>query len=193
MYYKTLNKMKTLIISYSLTGNNDALATSIATALAAEHTKVIELKPRTMFTIFIDMLFNRTPLIMPLLEKPADYDLVIFMAPVWMGQVATPLRACFKQLKASPAKYAFVSVSGGSAGPNTKLETDLVKRTGKAPAALIDLHIADLLPANPKPTQKDTAAYRLNSNDVKKLAEIAVKKLQEKKLVQSILAEEIPA
>lgn len=185
--------MKTLIISYSLTGNNGALATSIAKALTAEHTKVIELKPRTLFTTFVDMLFNRTPLIMPITTKPADYDLVIFMAPVWMGQVATPLRACLKQLKASPVKYAFVCVSGGSAGPNTKLEADLVKRTGKAPAALIDLHIADLLPANPKPTQKDTAAYHINSNDVKKLTASAVEELQEKKLVKPILFEEIPA
>ncbi len=172
--------MKALVISYSFTGNNDAIAASIATALAAEHIRIIELKPRTMFTIFMDRLFNRTPMIMPALIKPKDYDLVIFVAPVWMGQVATPLRACFKQLKSNRAKYSFVSVSGGSNGVNTKLEADLIKRTGFSPAAVIDLHITDLLPANNKSTQKDIAAYRLNSNDIKKLADTAVKILQEK-------------
>ncbi len=53
--------MQTIVISYSLTGNNDALATSIATELVAKHIKIIESKPRTNGTIALDMLFNRTP------------------------------------------------------------------------------------------------------------------------------------
>jgi hypothetical protein len=179
--------MKTLVISYSFTGNNDALANTVAKALDAEHIKVVELKPRTMFTIFMDMLFNRTPQIMPIITKPADYGLVVLVAPVWMGKVATPLRACFKQLKDNPVKYAFVSISGGSAGPNTKLEADLVKRTGKLPAALIDLHIANLLPDNPKPTQKDTAAYRVTDSDVQKLADSVINQLEEKNPGQPVL------
>lgn len=179
--------MKTLVISYSLTGNNHALANSIANTLTAEHVKVVELKPRTMFTIFMDMLLNRTPQIMPITAKPADYELVIFVAPVWMGNIATPLRACLKLIKGGPATYAFVSISGGSAGPNTKLQADLVKRTGKLPAALIDLHVTDLLPANPKPTQKDTAAYRVTNSDVQKLANSVIKQLEEKSLRQPVL------
>lgn len=178
--------MKTLVISYSLTGNNDALAVSLTKVLSAEHVKVVELKPRTMFTIFMDMLFNRTPQIMPITAKPADYELVIFVAPVWMGNIATPLRACLKQIKDTSVRYAFVSISGGSAGPNTKLQADLIKRTGKLPAALIDLHITDLLPGNPKPTQKDTAAYRVTSSDVQKLANSVIKQLEEKNLRQLV-------
>jgi flavodoxin len=34
--------MKPIVISYSLTGNNQALATSIATELSAEHIKINE-------------------------------------------------------------------------------------------------------------------------------------------------------
>ena len=188
MNYKTVDRMKTLVISYSLTGNNHALASSIANTLAAEHVKVVELKPRTMFTIFMDMLFNRIPQIMPITAKPADYGLILLVAPVWMGKVASPLRACFKQLKDDTVKYAFVSISGGSAGPNTKLEADLIKRTGRLPAALIDLHITDLLPASPKPTQKDTAAYKVTSTDIQKLADSVIKQLEEKKLSRAVLA-----
>ena len=32
---------------------------------------------------------------------------------------------------------------------------------------VINLHIADLLPPDPKPDRKDTSAYRLNDRDVK--------------------------
>ena len=171
--------MKILVISYSLTGNNDALATSIAAEFAADRIKISESKPRTMGTIFFDVLFNRTPQVNPIADKVEGNDLVIFVGPVWMGHVATPLRAYFRQFKASPGQYAFVSISGGADGPNLKLAGELNKRVGKEPAALIDLHIADLLPSDPKPNRKDTSAYRLTDKDVKGLTNTIVKTLRE--------------
>ena len=171
--------MKVIVISYSLTGNNDALATSIAAEFAADHIKISESKPRTMGTIFLDVLFNRTPQVNPKVDMVEDNDLVIFVGPVWMGHVATPLRAYFRQLKASAGQYAFVSISGGADGANPKLAGELNKRVGKEPAAVIDLHIADLLPRDPKPNRKDTSAYRLNDRDVKRLTNTIVKALRE--------------
>jgi hypothetical protein len=171
--------MKIIVISYSLTGNNEALATSIAAEFAAKHIKISESKPRTMATIILDMLFNRTPHVSPIVDNVADYDLVIFVGPVWMGQVATPLRAYFKHLKARLGQYAFISISGGADGGNPKLAGELTKRLGKEPAALIDQHIADLLPSDPKPGRKETSAYRLNDRDVKSLTNSIVKTLRE--------------
>ena len=170
--------MKLIVISYSLTGNNEALATSIAHEFGAEHIKISESKTRTMATIILDILFNRTPKVNPKPVNVEDNDLVIFVGPVWMGYVATPLRAYFKQLKAGHAEYAFVSISGGADGPNPKLAGELKKRLGKEPVALVDLHIADLLPPAPKPNRKDTMAYRLNDRDVKNLADTVVKALR---------------
>jgi hypothetical protein len=99
-----------------------------------------------MFIIVIDILFNRTPAVNLTVDKMKDYDLVIFIEPVWMGHVATPLRGYFKHLKARLGRYAFVSISGGADGANPKLADELNKRLGKSPVALIDLHIVDLLP-----------------------------------------------
>ena len=171
--------MKTAVISYSLTGNNEALANSIAAEFAAEHIKITESKPRTMGAIILDLLFNRTPQVNPIVDKVEANDLVLFVGPVWMGQVATPLRAYFKHLKARLGQYAFISISGGADGANPKLAGELNKRVGKEPAALIDLHIADLLPSDPKPVRKDTSAYRLNDRDVKSLTNTIVKTLRE--------------
>jgi hypothetical protein len=108
-----------------------------------------------------------------------DNDLIIFVGPVWMGNVAIPLRAYFQLLIDKLGQYAFVSISGGASGPNPRLASELKKRTGKEPAALIDLHIADLLPKDPKPTRKDTQSYHLTDRDVKNLADKVVKTLRE--------------
>lgn len=171
--------MKITVISFSLTGNNDALAAGIASKYSAQHIKIIESKPRTIGTIAFDMMFNRTPKVTPIVNNLEDDGMVIFVGPVWMGHVAAPLRACFKNLKASLGRYCFISISGGADGPNPNLAHELNKRLGKQPAAVIDLHIADLLPSDPKPTRDDTSAYRLNDEDVKSLTGKIVKTLQE--------------
>ena len=178
-YNSRRETMKVTVISYSLTGNNEALATSIASEFSARHIRIKESKPRTNVTIALDMLFNRTPKVNPTMINVEDSDIVIFVGPVWMGQVAAPLRTCFKFLKNSLSQYAFISISGGADGANPKLGRELNKRVGKKPAAIIDLHIADLLPSDPKPTRDDTSTYRLNDEDVRSLTNKIVKTLQE--------------
>ena len=166
--------MKKTVVSYSLTGNNEDLAASLAAALGADHVRITESRPRTMRTTVLDMFFNRTPKISMSSEKIEAYDWVLFVGPVWIGQIATPFRACFKQFKDQIARYAFISISGGADGPNPKLAGELKKRLGKEPVALIDLHIADLLPPEPKPTRDDTSAYRPTESDVKHLTDTIV-------------------
>lgn len=167
--------MSIAVVSYSLTGNNDALACGVARQLAAEHIQVTEAKPRSTGVILLDMIFNRTPRVETQVSALEKFDRVLFIAPVWMGQAASPLRAYFRHMKEHPRKYAYACISGGALNPNPKLTDDLMKRTGTAPAAVVDLHIVDLLPADPKPTAKDTSAYRLNDADKAKLTEAIVK------------------
>lgn len=154
--------MNIAVISYSFTGNNDALAGSVAKELSSEFIRISESKPRTLGSITMDMIFSRIPLVQPSPNLLVKYDLILFFGPIWMGQVATPLRAYLKHLKTNPHKYGFISISGGADGPNTRLPGELRKRTGADPVVLIDLHIADLISTNPKPTRKDTSAYKLN-------------------------------
>jgi len=171
--------MKTAVISYSLTGNNEALANSVAEELAVEHIRVTEPRRRTMVSIVLDMIFGRTPQVQPTASRLENYDLILFCGPVWMGQVATPLRAYLKYLKTGLRRYAFISISGGADGANTKLTGELKKRVGREPIALIDLHIADLLPPDPKPVRKVTSAYRIDDRDIEKLTGTVVKTVQE--------------
>lgn len=171
--------MKILAVSYSLTGNNEVLAKSVAKEFAAEYLKITEPKHRTIGAIVIDMIFNRTPQVQPLPDKIENFDLILFFAPIWMGQVASPLRTYLKHLKTNSCSYAFISISGGADGANPKLADELMKRTGNKPVALIDLHIAKLLPSDLKPVRKDTSAYRINNEDINKLTDTVTKTLKE--------------
>ena len=164
-------RKKICVISYSLTGNNEALAASVARALDAEHLRVVESARRTMGTIVLDVIFKRTPRVQVALKEIEQYDLVVFVAPVWMGQIATPLRACLRELQSRIKGYAFVSICGGADGPNPKLAGELSRRLKREPVSVLELHIADLLPPEPKPERKDTMVYRVNESEVGKLTE----------------------
>jgi len=169
--------MKTVIMSYSLTGNNEALAKRIAEELKVEHIRITEPKKRTNGTIMADLVFGRTPQTEPPPQVMSAYDLIIFIAPVWMGQPAFPMRSYLKQLKKHPQKYAYVSISGNN---NPGLPNALKKRTGVEAVTVIDLHITDLLPPEPKPTAQAVSAYRLTVQDVENLTKRAVTMLREK-------------
>jgi flavodoxin len=170
--------MKVTVISYSLSGNNDRLASNIASEFNAEHIKISEIKRRTMGRTMFDMMFNRTPKVKPSVNNIDSDSSVIFAGPVWIGKPATPLRACFKELKGKVDKYSFVSISGGADGPNPKLEEDLVKRMGMKPVALIDMHKADLVPQEPKPTREITSSYKLTDEDLKNITAKAINELK---------------
>lgn len=162
--------MSVTVISYSFTGNNEALAGSVAKELSAKHIRIDEPKSRTMGTITMDMIFNRTPQVQPAPEQLGQYDFILFFGPVWMGHVAAPLRAYLKYLKTHPHKYGFLSISGGADGANPKLPEEFRKRTGAAPDVLIDLHITDLLPDKKNAaTRKETSAYLLKPEDLEQL------------------------
>ena len=165
------------VISYSLTGNNDALAASLAQALAAKHVRVTEPGKRSMATILTDLAFKRTPRVQAAAGEIERYDLVLFVGPVWMGQIATPLRACFRELRSRVPRYAFVSICGGADGPNPGLAGELRRRLARDPAAVVELPIADLLPPEPRPRRRDTMAHRVNQGEVARLTDAVVEAL----------------
>jgi hypothetical protein len=82
-----------------------------------------------------------------------------------MGQVAAPFRACFKQYGAKIDNMLNLN-KWRSGGSQSETKDELTKRLGKAPVAVVDLHIADLLPKEPKPERKDTSAYKINEKEV---------------------------
>jgi hypothetical protein len=170
--------VNTTVVSYSMTGNNRALAQSVAKKLSAKHIDLTENKKRSMGTIVKDMLLGLAPRVEPAAETLTDGSAVILVGPIWMGQIATPLRSYMKRLKNLGCPYAFLTISGGADGPNVKLAGELKRRIKRDPAVVIDLLIAGLLPKEPKPRREDTSAYKLTEEDVAALTEKALSKLE---------------
>lgn len=170
--------MKTLIISYSFTGNNEKIAKKIAKILGAELCVLEEMKNRNVFTIVLDVLFNRTPLIKEIEKNLGHYENLIFVAPVWFGKIATPLRQLLKELKGKNENYSLVTLSAGADGnKNPNLEKELIKRTGLAPKSVINPLISEILPANPKPSRLQLDAYRVPDTVAEGIAEKVVSML----------------
>lgn len=168
--------MKTCIISYSLTGNNDKLAKVMSTALEADHIVVKEEKQRSNFTIVLDNLLGRTPKVSPQSSLIEKYDKIIFIGPIWMEMPPSPLRTYFKAVKKTNKNYSFVTISGGSLNKNPRLIKNLKKTAGTNLELLKDMYIADLLDKD-KPSPKETGEYVLTENDIERLAEDAIKSL----------------
>ncbi|MCQ1530511.1 flavodoxin family protein [Lutispora saccharofermentans] len=170
--------MSIAVVSYSMTGNNEALAANLAKAISAEHIRITEAKKRSYGTITLDITFNRTPHILPEPQTLDKYDGIIFVAPVWMGQPAFPLRSYLKYIKLNPRKYGFVSISGGSLNPNPQLCNNITRRAGIAPAVFINMYIADLLPKDAKIDPKAVEVYKLTESDLDSMTVKAVKEIK---------------
>lgn len=172
-HYKNL-----AVLSYSYTGNNEALAERVAKELSAKYIKILVQKPFKMSTLLLDMIFARKPQVSPTPKSLHQYDLILFVGPVWMGHVASPLRTYLKYIKQNPKPYGFLSISGGADKGNPKLSNELFKRTGVLPVILVDQHIANLFSSDASVTRQDTSAYKINESDVKKLTDIAIERIK---------------
>lgn len=179
--------MKILIEYYSRTGNNAALAERIAEDLrsmgategGSAHGVTLfplaERVPRKMGGLVADMVFGRKPALQSLPDNVGDYDLVVFLGPVWMFHIAAPLRTAIKAARGRMKRYCWVSVSGGALGPNPGIAKELVKRAGKGLALCLDLNIAQYCEVPAGPSTGDTGEYRLaeHPGDLERLAGIA--------------------
>ena len=170
--------MNIAIISYSLTGNNSRFAESLAEHLSAEHVRVQPKKQVTYGTLTMDLMLGRAPAVDPSLESLSRFDLLVFVAPVWMGQIAFPLRTYLAALRKHPKPYCFLSISGGADSDNPEVANELRKRTGRAPSLVLDQHIRELLPAEPAPTRDDTSKYQLTEPDCAQITGRALDRLK---------------
>jgi flavodoxin len=164
-------KMKTKVISYSFTGNNEALAADFAKEIGAIHLRITEPKKRTMGTILKENLFKKDPKINLSEDEILENDFAVFFSPFWFGKIASPLRSYFKQIKKKCFKYGFISLCVGFEDHDgtEKFKIELTDMLGREPEFVIIKKIADLLPSEPIPTQKLLNDYRVNQDHTKLL------------------------
>lgn len=158
--------MKTLVVNYSLTGNNKLLAEHICKKLQADNDDISVRRKMKMFSMILDSMLNRTPRIAPMKNNPSDYDIVVLIAPIWAGKIASPLRSYIKEFRSTIKNFAFISISGGALGKNEKVQKELLQLAGKRSVKIKQLYISDILPENEKNDRSKTSSYKLKQSDL---------------------------
>lgn len=165
--------MKTCIISYSLSGNNETLAEGIADKIGATHYPIREGKERTMGKIMLDMIFGLVPKTTPEVKVMEDYDRVILLAPTWMEKVSSPIRGYLKAIKEQNRDFDYITISGGALHKNPKLIKDVKKYGGSKIRVFHDMYVADFIEKD-ELTKDDTQGYKLSDNEFAALIDRAV-------------------
>jgi len=157
--------MKAIIVYYSHSANNEALALDLKARLGCDLLKIEEQKERTGFTILLDLIFKRDAKIKKHKVLLSDYNTVVFIAPIWDAQIATPLKTFIKMEREHIKNYAFITVCSGREGQHKKITRQLTALTLKKPIIVTELVVNDLLPFDKKNKIKYTTPYRVKEED----------------------------
>ncbi|MBL0741036.1 flavodoxin family protein [Chryseolinea lacunae] len=159
--------MKTIIVYYSFSGNNEQLAKHLHEKLNCDILQLETVRKRGPLSIFLDILFSRSPAIQPRNWSMARYDRFIFVAPVWAGKMASPLRTFLREESKFILHYSFITVCGG--GQNNQreaLEKELASILETPPERVAELWVKEMLEVKKMDADKFTSAYRITPKDL---------------------------
>ena len=106
-----------LIVYYSRDGRNKKIAQDLQRQLKCDIEEIIDLKNRHGWLAWciagFDVSYHRPTKIKELAQNPADYDLVIIGAPIWVGDLPPAIYAFINQYQDSLGTVAFYQCFGG--------------------------------------------------------------------------------
>lgn len=136
--------MKSLIVYFTFSGNNEMLAKDMAQDIGGDLARITEPKKRGMFGIMLDMLFNRFPKIDALDIQWEKYDHIILIAPIWNYHIAHPMKSFIKNENKNLKNYSFVTLCTGRDKQAKKIESQLATLATFEPKDVVLLQIRDL-------------------------------------------------
>ncbi|MDR7270259.1 hypothetical protein J2X20_002917 [Pelomonas saccharophila] len=116
---------KILVVTYSFTGTGARLTELLCRSRDWASAQVVERRPRKSWITLrcaLESLFRLKPPILYKGPDPADFDLVVLVAPIWLTRLASPMRSFVASFRGSLRKVAVVSVMGGKGGQNAPAE-----------------------------------------------------------------------
>ncbi len=159
--------MKPLIIYYSHGGNNELLAYRLQKELNCDIVAVETVGKRTGFSIFLDIVLARTPRIKPCSVDLGQYDFFIFIAPIWAGKIAAPLRSFLVRERSHLRDYAFITLCGGGMSEQAaKVYKELSTLLGGEPVAMKELWVMSLELPELKATPRKISSYSVRPEDI---------------------------
>lgn len=112
-------KMKAIIVYFSLEGDSKYVADKIAQIIGADTLRIEPIKayPTSRIKKYIwggkSVIFREKPKLKQYEFTKRHYDLVIVGSPVWAGTYAPPLKSFFKDNKIASKKIALYCCCGG--------------------------------------------------------------------------------
>ena len=103
--------MKTLVLYYSHTGNNAWLARKIAAALDCDSEQITP-RLNLLPLLILFSLLKKSPGVRPLKHRLEEYDAVIIVGPIWMGQLILPLYSVIKKYGKQIKQLYFATCCG---------------------------------------------------------------------------------
>jgi flavodoxin len=179
--------MKNLIVYYSFTKNNEKVAEYLRNQWSCDIARIETVKKRTGFSILFDLIFRRQPVIKTIPYYLWNYEHVIFIAPIWAGKIATPLKSFLFREKENIKSYSFVTLCGGG-NPKQKenIKKELFSIVKREPAGILELSVNNLLPAEKKNTIKYTSGFRIEADGLAKFETELGNFIREEILVSAI-------
>jgi flavodoxin len=113
---------KVLVVTYSHTGTGRKLARLLCSLKDWEMAEITEERPRGNWRCILDSMLRRRPAIRYDGPNPRHFDMVVLVAPIWAGRLASPMRSFVAGRRALLPDVAVVSVMGNTGAPNAVAE-----------------------------------------------------------------------
>jgi flavodoxin len=162
---QTHHFMKTLIVYYSFTHNNELLAEELQKQLTCDVLKIEESKRRNGLTFLWEFIFNRKPAIAYSPLALDHYDRFIFISPIWAGRIASPLKTFLDKERTKIKHYSFITLCGGAKGQREKILNALMAILQNAPDTVMELRLSDL--TRPSLKSASPTSQRIVPEDLK--------------------------
>ena len=121
---------RTLIVDYSNTGTSRRVADLLASQFQWPRGEIREDRSRTgtagMLRCVFDSLLKRHPAIRYEGPDPKSFETVVLIAPIWLHQLAGPMRSFVRDQAPDLRRVAVISVMGGQGAANAFAEVDRI-------------------------------------------------------------------
>ncbi|WPG41386.1 flavodoxin [Variovorax sp. EBFNA2] len=124
-----------LVIVYSYTGTSRRAAELLCSQQGWPLAEITDVRSRSgalgSWRCVLDSFFRRQPAIHYDGPPPSDFDAVVLVSPIWMLQLAGPMRSFVARQRNRLPDVAVLSVMGGQGAPNAAAE--IGRLLGRAP------------------------------------------------------------
>ncbi|MCX7274811.1 MAG: NAD(P)H-dependent oxidoreductase [Burkholderiales bacterium] len=137
-----------LVVYFSRSGNTRRLATEIAEACGADLEELVPVGSREGVRGYLrasfEALLGLSPALQPLQHRLQDYETVIIGTPIWVWNIAGPVRSFVRAHRAALQQVTLALFCTCGRSGRHKVIEDLHRLCGRAPVAALALTVGEI-------------------------------------------------